>query len=122
MDSEQFINAVNRRYAAEGLPRLEQRDLPELAALTGTGRYFAERDVAHPVVKELLQKKQAKIQKLQMEQHCWLCQQPFIPTHNLELYLYCDLRTTPPENYCPRCLNKIIGELESRNEDLRCCS
>jgi len=121
MNQQQFINAVNQKYIAEGLPQLDLRDLPELTGLGRIGGEFTERDIAHPAIRELLQKKQAKIHSLQPARRCWLCQQPFIPARNLELYLYCELRAPPPENYCPDCLNKILRQLESRSEDLRCC-
>ena len=43
--------------------------------------------------------------------------------NTLELYLYCELRFPPPEDYCPKCLNRIIELMESREspEDFRCC-
>jgi len=121
MDKELFVIKVNRKYAAEGLLPLDVRDLPELASFGGIGGEFTERDVDHPLIKDFLKKKQEKVHKLQSERACQLCAQGFVPAHSLERYLYCELRVPPPEGYCPTCLGKILEQLDSRNENLRCC-
>ena len=129
MDLEQFISVANSKHASKGLPRLDSRDLPELAKLTGDSqsrwldREYTERDAENPRIKEFLQKKQQRIRDLQTERTCLSCKEKFTPTSNLDLYLYCELRFPPPEDYCPSCLNRIVELMESRQsaENFRCC-
>lgn len=129
MDLEQFISVANSKHATQGLPRLDSRDLPELAKLTGDSpsrwldREYTERDAENPMIKEFLQKKRQRIQDLQTERTCLSCKEKFTPADDLELYLYCELRFPPPEDYCPDCLNKIVQLMESREspESFRCC-
>lgn len=129
MDRKQFISVANSKHASPGLPGLDPRDLPELARLTGDSQSrwltdeYTERDAENPVIREFLQKKRLRIQDLQPERTCLSCKEKFTPADNLELYLYCDLRFPPPEDYCPGCLNRIIRLMESREsaENFRCC-
>ncbi len=129
MDWEQFVSVTNKKYTSPGLPGLDPRDLPELAKLTGDSESrwlnheYTERDVENPRIKEFLRKKRERIQDLQPERTCLSCKEKFTPASNLELYLYCDLRFPPPEDYCPECLNRILQLMESREsaENSRCC-
>ena len=128
MDKNQFIDVVNRKYAVQGLPGLDLRDLPKLAEFTANNKFrsstseFTERNADNPMIKQFLTKKQEKIQDWQKERTCLSCKEKFTPANNVELYLYCDLRSPPPEDYCPGCLNKITQHLESREfaENFRC--
>lgn len=129
MDWPYFVNVTNRRGAALGLPPLDPRDLPELARFTGyspahwLNHTYTERDLDNPQIKEFLQKKGERIQDLQKERNCLSCKEKFTPASRPELYLYCELRFPPPQDYCPKCLNKIQQVLDSREsaENMRCC-
>ena len=129
MDWEQFIIIAGSRHAALGLPSLDTRDLPELAKLSGESqsrwlsREYTERDIENPRIKEFLQKKRGRIQNLEAERTCLSCKEEFAPANDLELYLYCELRFPPPEDYCPKCMDRLVQLMESREspENFRCC-
>lgn len=127
MNREQFIELANSKHAVPGLPGLDHRDLPELARLTNQPRWLSaeyhQNDADNPGIKEFLLKKQGRIQDLQKERTCLSCQRKFAPASDFELYLYCELRFPPPQDYCPECLNRIMQLLDSREspESFRCC-
>jgi len=127
LNREQFIELANSKHTVPGLPGLDPRDLPELAGLTNQPRWLSDEyhqnDTDHPGIREFLLKKQARVQDLQKERTCLSCQRKFAPAGDFELYLYCELRFPPPQDYCPECLNRIMQLMDSREspESFRCC-